>query len=108
MRATGRDQLIVAGISTDVCVSFAAQPAVAAGYTTHAVLDASGTWNKLATQAAVSWMEKAGVVINNTLAVAAEFQRDWREKGGQGLAQLFAGHAIPFYGPLIPYVTPAA
>ncbi|MDH6590026.1 nicotinamidase-related amidase [Streptomyces sp. SAI-133] len=108
VKATGRNQLIVAGISTDVCVSFAAQSAVAAGYTTHAVLDASGTWNKLATQAAVSRMEKAGVVINNTVAVAAELQRDWREKGGQELAGLFAGHAIPFYGSLLPYVTPAA
>ncbi|WP_435283515.1 isochorismatase family protein [Streptomyces koelreuteriae] len=108
VKATGRDQMIVAGISTDVCVSFAAQSAVAAGYQVHAVLDASGTWNPLATQAAASRMERAGVTLNNTVAVAAELQRDWREKGGQELAELMAGHAIPFYGSLIPYVTPSA
>ncbi|MFF0450591.1 isochorismatase family protein [Streptomyces sp. NPDC004609] len=108
VKATGRDQLIIAGISTDVCVSFAAQSAVAAGYQVHAVLDASGTWSRLATHAAASRMEKAGVTLNNTVAVAAELQRDWREEGGQGLAELMAGHAIPFYGSLIPYVTPAA
>jgi len=108
VRATGRDQLIVAGISTDVCVSFAAMSAVAAGYQVHAVLDASGTWNQLATKAAAARMEQAGVTLNNTVAVAAELQRDWRDKGGQELAELFANHAIPFYGSLIPYVMPAA
>ncbi|MGW1552945.1 isochorismatase family protein [Streptomyces sp. NPDC002346] len=106
VRATGRDQLIIAGISTDVCVSFAAQSAVASGYQAHAVLDASGTWNQLATFAAARRMENAGVTLNNTVAVAAELQGDWRKDGGQELAGLFASHAIPFYGSLIPYVTP--
>ncbi|MFI1705030.1 isochorismatase family protein [Streptomyces griseoruber] len=108
VKATGREQMIVAGISADVCVAFAAQSAVAAGYQVHAVLDASGTWNQLATQAAYSRLEKAGVTLNNTVAVAAELQRDWRDKGGQELAGLMAAHAIPFYGSLLPYVTPAA
>ncbi|GLF99901.1 isochorismatase family protein [Streptomyces yaizuensis] len=106
IRATGRDQLIIAGISTDVCVSFAAQSAVAAGYQAHAVLDASGTWNHLATLAAARRMENAGVTLNNTVAVAAELQGDWRNQGGDQLAGLFASHAMPFYGSLIPYVTP--
>ncbi|MFC4469422.1 hypothetical protein ACFPH6_33770 [Streptomyces xiangluensis] len=47
------------------------------------------------------------MTLNNTPAVAAEPRRDWREKGGQELAGLLAG-ATPFYGSLIPYVTPAA
>ncbi|MHB9849013.1 isochorismatase family protein [Streptomyces krungchingensis] len=106
-QATGRDQLIVADISTDVCVSFAAISVVAAGYKVHAVLDASGTWNQLATKAAAARMEQVGVTLSNTVAVAAELQRDWREEGGQELAELFADHAIPFYGSLIPYVVPA-
>ncbi|MFI6675984.1 isochorismatase family protein [Kribbella sp. NPDC050470] len=108
MQATGRDQLIIAGISTDVCVTFAALSAVAAGYQTHAVLDASGTWNALASHAAAARMQGAGVVLNSTVAVAAELQRDWRHAGGQELAGLYAQHAIPFYGSLISYVVPAA
>lgn len=102
--ATGRDQLVIAGISTDVCVAFAALSAVAAGYQVHAVLDASGTWNALASQAAALRMERAGVVLNSTVAVAAELQRDWRQDGGQQLAELYAQHAIPFYGSLVSYV----
>ena len=112
IKATGRDQLIVAGISTDVCVTFAALSAVAAGYQVHAVLDASGTWNALASQAAALRMAGSGVVLNSTVAVAAELQRDWRNDGGQQLAELYATHAIPFYASLISYavrnVEPAA
>ena len=103
VKDTGRDQLIIAGISTDVCVAFAALSAVAAGYVVHAVLDASGTWNQLASQAAALRMQDAGVVLNSTVAVTAELQRDWRQDGGQQLAGLYATHAIPFYGSLISY-----
>jgi nicotinamidase-related amidase len=103
VKATGRDQLIVAGISTDVCVTFAALSAVAAGYQVHAVLDASGTWNALASQAASQRMSSAGVVLNSTVAVGAELQGDWRTDGGQQLAEVYAEHAIPFYGSLISY-----
>ena len=105
VKDTGRDQLIIAGISTDVCVTFAALSAVAAGYQVHAVLDASGTWNQLAAQAAALRMRDAGVVLNSTVAVTAELQRDWRQDGGQQVAEMYAAHAIPFYGSLISYAT---
>lgn len=104
VKATGRDQLVVAGISTDVCVTFAALSGVAAGYTVHAILDASGTWNPLASQAAAARMQAGGVTLNSTVGVSAELQRDWRHPGGGELAGLYASHAIPFYGSLIPYV----
>lgn len=105
VKATGRDQLIVAGISTDVCVAFVALSAIAKGYQVHAVLDASGTWNALASQAAALRMQAAGVVLNSTVAVAAELQHDWREQGGQELAGIFAEHALPFYGSLLSFAT---
>jgi nicotinamidase-related amidase len=103
VKNTDRDQLIIDGISTDVCVTFAALSAVTVGYQVHAVLDASGTWNQLAAQAAALRMRDAGVVLNNTVAVTAELQRDWRQDGGQQLAEMYAAHAIPFYGSLISY-----
>lgn len=103
VKATGRDQLIIAGISTDVCVAFAALSAVAAGYQVHAVLDASGTWSALASQAAAHRMGNAGVVLNSTVAVGAELQKDWRHDGGPQLAEVYASHAIPFYASLISY-----
>jgi nicotinamidase-related amidase len=42
----------VAGISTDVRVTFAA---LSAGYQVYAVLDASGTWNTKALHRAARW-----------------------------------------------------
>jgi nicotinamidase-related amidase len=103
VEATGRDQLIIAGISTDVCVTFAVLSAAAAGYRVHAVLDASGTWNQLASHAASSRTQQSGVVLNSTVAVGAELQADRRNEGGQQLAELYSSHAIPFYASLVSY-----
>ena len=61
VEATGRKKLIIAGVSTDVCVALAALAAQADGYEVYAVIDASGTWNKLVQEIAVARMVKAGV-----------------------------------------------
>ncbi|EAU87087.2 ycaC protein [Coprinopsis cinerea okayama7 len=45
VRATGKDQLIIAGITTDVCITFLALSLVEEGYTVFANSDASGTFN---------------------------------------------------------------
>jgi nicotinamidase-related amidase len=101
VKATGRKNLIISGISTDVCVAFAALSAVAAGYKVQAVLDASGTWSRLAAEAAIIRMQGAGVTMTSTVAITAELQRDWRNPGGEALGRLYAEKAIPFYGSLI-------
>ncbi|TKJ02394.1 isochorismatase family protein, partial [Bacillus cereus] len=43
---TGKKQLIIAGVVTDVCVAFPALSAIKAGYEVFAVTDASGTFSK--------------------------------------------------------------
>lgn len=101
VKATGRKNLIISGISTDVCVAFAALSAVAAGYNVQAVLDASGTWSRLAAEAAIIRMCDAGVTVTSTVAMTAELQRDWRKPGGEVLGGIFSEKAIPFYGSLI-------
>lgn len=100
VKATGRKKLLVAGISTEVCVAFVALAAIEAGYEVYAVIDASGTWNKLVQEVAVQRMAQAGVVPITWVAVAAELQADWRRPTGQGLAQVMAEN-LPFYGNLI-------
>lgn len=101
VKATGRKNLIISGISTDVCVAFAALSAVAAGYNVQAVLDASGTWSRLAAEAAIIRMRDAGATMTSTVAMTAELQRDWRKPGGEALGGIYADKAIPFYGSLI-------
>jgi len=97
---TGRKKLIIAGVSTDVCVAFSALAAVELGYDVHAVIDASGTWNKLVQRTAVARMVQAGVTPTNWVAVAAELQVDWRNPNGEALGRTM-GENLPFYGNLI-------
>lgn len=97
---TGRKKLIVAGVSTEVCVTFVALSAIKAGYDVYAVIDASGTWNKLVQEVALARMVQAGVVPMTWVAVAAELQADWRNVTGETLAQIMGAH-LPFYGNLL-------
>ncbi len=99
VEATGRKKLIVAGVSTEVCVTFVALAAQAAGYEVYAVIDASGTWNKLVQEIAVQRMAQAGIVPVTWVAVAAELQGDWRNPTGAELARTMGTH-LPFYGSL--------
>lgn len=101
VKATGRKNLVIAGISTDVCVAFAALSAIERGYQVQAVIDASGTWSDAAKTAAVQRMGAAGISMNSTVAITAELQRDWKNPTGAALAELYSDLAIPFYGSLI-------
>lgn len=97
VRKTGRKQLILAGISTEVCLAFAALATVADGYEVYAVIDSSGTWSKVVQEVAIQRMTQAGVIPMTWVAVGAELQRDWRKETGEGLGQIMREH-LPFYG----------
>ena len=114
--ATGRRQVVVAGIVTEVCVAMPALSLVEEGFEVFACIDASGTFTVADRQAAHLRMSAAGVQLVNWFSVACELQRDWR-KDGQVLAALLQ-QRIPAYGNLIaslaahgaprPAATPAA
>ena len=99
VRKTGRKQLIMAGVVTDVCVAFPALCALEEGYQVFVVVDASGTFNKSVRDAALMRMAQAGAVMVNWFAVACELARDWRNDM-EGLAGLLGGH-LPAYQNLI-------
>jgi nicotinamidase-related amidase len=99
VKATGRKQLIMAGVVTDVCVAFPALCALEEGYQVFVVVDASGTFNKSVRDAALMRMSQAGAVMVNWFAVACELARDWRNDM-EGLAGLLGGH-LPAYRNLI-------
>lgn len=107
IEATRRKTLIMAGVTTDVCLTFPAISAVAAGYTVYAVIDASGTWNQSVQQAAMLRMTQAGVIVTNWVSVAAELQKDWRLPTGRDMAKLFHEH-LTFYGMLMNNVSAKA
>ncbi|MEM1227799.1 MAG: isochorismate family cysteine hydrolase YcaC [Planctomycetota bacterium] len=95
VEATGRKQLIIAGVVTDVCVGFVTLSAIEAGYDVFVVTDASGTFNHTVQQAAWSRMEAAGAQLMNWFGVACELHRDWRNDM-EGLGNLLSNH-LPNY-----------
>jgi nicotinamidase-related amidase len=77
VKATGRKQLIIAGVVTD----------------------ASGTFNELTRHSAWDRMSNAGAQLMTWFGAACELHRDWRNDV-EGLGTLFSNH-IPDYRNLI-------
>lgn len=95
VKATGKKQLIIAGVVTEVCVAFPALSALEEGFEVFVVTDASGTFNAIARDSAWDRMSKAGAQLINWFGLACELHRDWRNDV-EGLGALFANH-IPDY-----------
>jgi nicotinamidase-related amidase len=99
VKTTGRKQLIIAGVVTEVCVAFPALSAIEAGYDVFVVTDASGTFNDVTRHAAWARMAAAGAQMTSWFGVACELHRDWRNDI-EGLGALFSAY-IPNYRNLI-------
>jgi len=95
IKKTGKKQLILAGVVTDVCVAFPALSAIEAGYDVYVVTDASGTFNPTVREAAWNRMSQSGVQLMNWFSVACELHRDWRNDI-EGLGKLLSNH-LPAY-----------
>jgi nicotinamidase-related amidase len=90
VEATGRRNLIMAGVTTDVCLVYPAISACREGYQVQAVMDASGSPFELSEDMSRRRMEREGVVPTATNTLMAELAQDWsRPEGGQLLGILF-------------------
>ena len=99
VKATGKKQLIIAGVVTEVCVAFPTLSALAEEFEVFVITDASGTFNELTRDAAWDRMSKAGAQLMTWFGMASELHRDWRNDI-EGLGTLFSNH-IPDYRNLI-------
>jgi nicotinamidase-related amidase len=77
VKKTGRRNLVIAGLWTEVCLAMPALQALTDGYFVYAVEDASGGMSLVAHHAALRRIEQAGAVSVTALQVLLEFQRDW-------------------------------
>ncbi|KAK2751403.1 hypothetical protein FQN55_000676 [Onygenales sp. PD_40] len=82
VEATGKKQVIIAGIVTEVCTAFLALSLIEAGYEVWANTEASGTFNEKIAADANRRMENAGVHLMGMFGIAMDLMRDWREKPG--------------------------
>lgn len=93
VKQSGRKQLVLAGLYTEVCVAMPAIQALAEGYDVFVVTDASGGASLEAHDMAVRRMVQAGVVPITWMAVLGEWQRDWaREDTAAGVAGIILEH----------------
>lgn len=99
VKATGKKQLLIAGVVTEVCVAFPVLSAIEAGYDVFVVTDASGTFNPITRDAAWQRMNQAGAQLMSWFGVGCELHRDWRNDI-EGFGGLLASH-LPAYSNLM-------
>jgi nicotinamidase-related amidase len=93
VKATGRRKLVVTGISTDVCLAFPAIAALADGFESYAVIDASGGFSRTQVDMGVLRMQQAGVVPVGYSNVAVEILAD---NAAPEAEAVYAALGIPF------------
>ena len=80
IEATGRKNIIMTGLWTEVCVTWPTIEMLGAGYNVYVVEDCCGATSVAAQEAALSRMVQAGAVRLTTIAALLEWQRDWKNK----------------------------
>jgi nicotinamidase-related amidase len=94
VKATGRKQLIIAGLWTEICVAMPAIQALGEGWDVTVITDASGAVSVEAHEVAIQRMIAAGANMMTWLALAAEWQRDWaRTETAAELTEVIKQHA---------------
>lgn len=96
VKATGKKTLIIAGTVTSVCMAFPAISAVNEGYKVFAVIDASGTYSKMAQEITLARIVQAGIVPIDTGAVLAELQKTWNRDDAQQWAEAWTNIFTPY------------
>jgi len=95
VKATSRKKLIVTGISTDVCLAFPAIAALADGFESYAVIDASGGFSRTQVDMGILRMQQAGVIPVSYSNVAVEILAD---NAAPEAEAVYAALSMPFSG----------
>ncbi|WP_343315453.1 hydrolase [Brucella sp. BE17] len=93
VKATGRKQLIIAGLWTEICVAMPAIQALGEGWDVTVITDACGGVSTEAHEVAIHRMIAAGANVMTWVALAGEWQRDWaRMETADVLMDIFKDH----------------
>ena len=80
IEASGRKNILLTGLWTEVCVTWPALSMLDEGYTIYIVEDCCGATTSAAHDAALSRMVQAGAIRLTTVAALLEWQRDWANR----------------------------
>lgn len=95
VQKANKKQIILAGVTTDVCTSFLALSLREAGYSVWANAEASGTTSALVRDISNDRMTQAGVHVVSLFSIACDLMRDWRHTPG-------AKELIPYFDKYFP------
>jgi nicotinamidase-related amidase len=102
VKATGRKRLIIGGLHTEICLTFATVQALKDGYDAMFVTDAVGGRSQIAHRTGIERLAHAGAVPTTALAVNTELFRDWATPAARP-----AGEGIYWYFTEVPKLTAA-
>ncbi len=80
IEATGRKNIVITGLWTEVCVTWPTIEMLGAGYNVYVVEDCCGATSQAAQDASLSRMVQAGAVRVTTIPALLEWQRDWAQR----------------------------
>ena len=77
VQQTGRKRLIIGGLHTEICLTFATVSALKDGYDAMFVTDAVGGRSQIAHRTGIERLTATGAVPSTALSVVTELFRDW-------------------------------
>lgn len=90
---TGKKKIVLAGLWTEVCVTFPTIQALGEGYDVYVVEDACGDISEVAHRAAMQRVVQAGAVPMTWIQTMLEWQRDWaRQETYAGVMEIVEAH----------------
>lgn len=98
VKATGKTQVILAGIVTDVCTTHLALSLRAAGYSVWANAEASGSSSTFVREISNDRMRHAGVQVVSLFSIVCDLMRDWRNVPGAAEVLPYLDTYFPVYG----------
>ena len=98
VRAQNKSQIILAGITTDVCTEFLALSLRAEGFAVFANTEASGTFTDKLARDANDRMKDGGVILQGMFAIVMDLMRDWRNTPGSKEVLPWLDRYLPAYG----------
>ena len=88
VKADGRKKLFVAGVTTEICVTFPVLQMLEESYEVQVSADASASWSKDGNELALQRMRQSGAVITTVDQIISELAIDWTSPNGMKLEEI--------------------
>jgi nicotinamidase-related amidase len=98
LAATGRKNLILAGLTTDICLFWAARDAARLGYNVNVIADACGTMTTLGDQTTYDRLRGLGVTVSVVNQIVTELENDFGSPDGVKAQGILADEVISKLG----------